>query len=103
MLNSTSFEREPDTILIEHRKTGISDIWLRKNVTAPTSEEESWAAEEAYMQIATEDCPTQDDILADFDGWFAYAAEWKLEKKKTIAQMQADIEYIASMCGIDLG
>jgi hypothetical protein len=103
MLNVTNFEREPTAILIERRQTGISDIWLRKNVTAPTTEEESWTADEAYMQIATEDCPAQDDILADFDGWFSYAAEWKPEKQKSLAQLQADIEYIASMCDIDLG
>jgi hypothetical protein len=103
MKTTGTYGEKPSLIHIEHRKTGISDIWLRENVTAPTAEDEAWTAEEAYMEIATEDCPTEDEILADFDGWFAYAAEWKPEKQKSLAQMQADIEYIASMCGIDLG
>lgn len=31
-----------------------------------------------------------------------YAAAWTAPRQKTVHQMQADIDYIAAMCGIDL-
>jgi hypothetical protein len=102
MLQTVSYEREPAPIRIEHRKSGVSDLWLRKDAAAPATEEESWTAQEAYMTLLTPDCPTESEITVNFDTWFDYAAAWQPEKQKTLAQLQADIDYIAAMCGIDL-
>lgn len=104
MVSNVSYGKEPSAVHIEHRKTGVSDLWIRRNAAAPTNpEEEGWTAEEAYMEIDTSDCPTESEVLEDFDAWFAYVSSWKPKAQRSAAQMQADIDYIAAMCGIDLG
>lgn len=103
MKNLVSFEKNPDAVHIEHRKNGMSDLWLRRNGELVRSEEgDSWQAEEAYMQIATSECPAEDEITADFEAWFDYAASWREEPLRSQAQLQADVDYIAAVCGIDL-
>ena len=103
MKTVVSYERLPDAVHIEHRGTGISDLWLRRNPVPPADpEEDTWQAEEAYMEIATSQIPTKAEIEADFSTWFDYASTWTATAQKTPAQMQADIDYIAAMCGIDL-
>ena len=58
--------------------------------------------EEAFMECALEDCPTVEEVEEDFDDWFEYAAGWQPPKLKSLAQIQADVEYIAALSGIDL-
>lgn len=61
-----------------------------------------WECEEAFMECALEDCPTVEEVEEDFDDWFEYAAGWQPPKLKSLAQIQADVEYIAALSGIDL-
>jgi hypothetical protein len=54
------------------------------------------------MTLAPEDCPTVSEIQEDPEAWFEYAAAWQPARDKTLRQVQADVEYIAALSGIDL-
>ena len=55
---------------------GKADVWLRKNITkitGPETNEVSYSADEAYMHTNV----SEDEILANFDGWFETASKWQ--------------------------
>ena len=54
------------------------------------------------MECTPEECPTVEEVEEAFDDWFEYAAGWQPPKLKSLAQIQADVEYIAALSGIDL-
>lgn len=89
----------------------IRDIWIRDNIredetiieTGDRQEKgRQWVCDEAYMTLAPEDCPTVSEIQEDLEAWFEYAAAWQPARDKTLRQVQADVEYIAALSGIDL-
>ena len=61
-----------------------------------------WECEEAYMMCAAEDAPEAEEVEEDFEAWFEYVADWQPPRVKSVAQLQADVEYIAAMTGVDL-
>jgi len=76
----TQFNEEPATIKIEQRGD-ITDLWLRQEWNEVESEEGIlYVADEAYMEIPTDELPAAEEILEDFEEWFDYAAEWEPEK-----------------------
>ena len=90
---------------------GIREVWIRSNIHEEEYEIETgdrqekgkqWVCDEAYMRLDAADCPTVAEIEEDFDGWFDFAAAWQPAREKSLAQVQADVEYIAAMTGIDL-
>jgi len=100
---SQSAEKQQD-IEINVRK-GIAEIYLRadhQEAADPEGEGTHWECEEAYMMCAEEDAPSAEEIEEDFEAWFEYAAEWQPPRMKSMAQLQADIEYIAAMTGVEL-
>lgn len=99
------FTQEPAAVVIESLPDNTRRVLLRADAheeTAPDGESTAWAAREAVMLCAPDDCPTVEEITEDFETWFDYAAAWTAPRQKTVHQMQADIDYIAAMCGIDL-
>lgn len=106
MLNErVMFSDEPEAIVIERLPGSTSRVLLRSDVREEDSQDgegAAWVASEAIMVCATEDCPTEAEIMEDFPGWFEYVAAWSAPRQKSARQMQADIDYIAAMCGIDL-
>ncbi|MBR4472505.1 MAG: hypothetical protein IKS55_02600 [Oscillospiraceae bacterium] len=100
---SQSAEKQRD-IEIDIRN-GIARIFLRSDhQEVPDPEEESthWECSEAFMECPDSDAPDEEEIEEDFESWFEYAAEWQPPRVKSVAQLQADIEYIAAMTGVDL-
>ena len=87
---------------------GTAHIYLRANHAEKTGDGEGseggsfWECEEAYMTCDADDAPTIDEIGEAFDAWFGYVSDWQAPKEKTLKELQADIEYIAAMSGIDL-
>ena len=89
----------------------IREIWIRQNIHEEDYEIETegeeyvgkqFVCDEAYMKLDASDCPSVDEIEDDFESWFDYAASWQPAREKSLAQVQADVEYIAAMTGIDL-
>lgn len=100
-----SFTEKPETTEIEKRPDKTCRVILRANIaeeTLPDEQGTQWFADEAEMKCGVEDCPTEEEIAEDFDGWFDYASEWKTAKVKTLYQLQADVDYIATMTGVEL-
>lgn len=96
-------------------RNGIARVFLRTNhreieetleitdgkkTTKVTSTQ--WECDEVTMECADSDAPDVGDIEEDFDAWFDYVGDWKPETQKTLAQLQADVEYIAAVAGIEL-
>ena len=104
---SISAEKQPDVQIVA--RDSARELWVRQNAEEITIETEggqegtAWTCDEAYMQLDPEDCPTVEEVEEDIETWFDYAAAWEPERTKTNAELQADIEYIALMAGIDLG
>ena len=100
---SQSAEKQRD-IEINIRK-GIAEMYLRtdhQEVQDPEGESTHWECEEAYMMCAAEDAPEAEEVEEDFEAWFEYVADWQPPRVKSVAQLQADVEYIAAMTGVDL-
>lgn len=102
---SISAERQADVQI--DRKGKLCRIWIRKDHREDVIEngEQScpaWLCDEAYMETEPEDCPTVEEVEEDLESWFDYAAGWEAPRVKTNAELQADIEYLALMAGIDM-
>ena len=100
---SQSAEQQQD-IEIQIRN-GIARIYLRADhQEVPDTEGEGthWECEEAYMECADADAPEVEEVEEDFEAWFEYVSDWQPPRLKSWEQLQADIEYIAAMTGIDL-
>ena len=83
----------------------VAKIYLRtdhQEVPDPVEESTHWEGEEAFMECASDEVPTEEEVEEDFEAWFDFACEWQPPRLKSRAQLQADIEYIAAMTGIDL-
>ena len=61
--------------LSERPLEGIVDLWLRKNPRTDVDPEGNiiQIADEAYMTFEKDEAPTQAEVEADFDTWFARA------------------------------
>ena len=82
---------------------GAARIYLRRDHRQVTDEEgEHWECDEAFMVCEEADCPTEQELQEDFDDWFDYAAAWQPGRQKSLGQLQADIEYVAAMTGVEL-
>ena len=87
---------------------GTAHIYLRTNHHEVIGEGEgpeaghSWECEEAYMACDASEKPDVEEISEAFDAWFEYVSDWHEPKKKTLQELQADIEYIAAVSGFDL-
>jgi hypothetical protein len=100
---SQSAQKQED-IEIQMRD-GIARIYLRTDhQEVPDTEEESthWECSEAFMECADDEAPDVGEVEEDFESWFDYAASWQPPRLKSPEQLQADIEYIAAMTGVDL-
>lgn len=102
---STSAEKQRDVEILV--KDEVAQIYLRcdHREVEDTGEDVTgthWECEEAYMCCPAEEAPAEEEIEEAFEDWFDYAAEWTAPKQKSLAQLQADIEYIAAMTGVEL-
>ena len=98
---SISADRQKDAEVVVHGETAT--LYIRRDATdKETDEGKSWECDEASMVLPAEDAPTAEEILEDPETWFDYAAGWHEPRIRTREQLQADIEYIAALSGIDL-
>lgn len=98
---SQSAEKQQDVEL--DIRGGIARIYLRKDHTLIEDREgPRWECSEVSMECAEDEAPTEDELREDFDDWYNYAADWQPGRQKSLGQLQADIEYIAAMTGIEL-
>lgn len=86
------------------RTDGGTDIWLRKNIKGPLTEESEegfsnafYEAEEAFLR--TEDAVSMEDVEADFDGYWQRAAAYAPNRptpteKERIAQLEKQNELL---------
>ena len=84
-----------------HREVSEETETVRGNATVRVTETH-WECDEAYMECADSEAPDAEEVAEDFDGWYEYVGDWEPEKQKTLAQLQADVEYIAAVSGIEL-
>lgn len=98
---SQSAEKQQDVEL--DVRGGIARIYLRKDHELIEDEDgQHWECAEASMECAESEVPTELELREDFDDWYDYAADWQPGRQKSLGQLQADIEYIAAMTGIEL-
>lgn len=100
---STSAEKQKDIEI--SFADGIAKVWIRKDhkqVPEVEGEGSHWECEEAFMECPDSDAPDAEEVEADFEGWFEYVGEWQPPRQKNLAQLQADLEYIATMTGVEL-
>lgn len=102
---STSAEKQRDIEILPGEE--VTQIYLRTDHREVEDTEEGmtgthWECEEAFMACPSDEAPTAEEIEEAFEDWFEYAAEWTAPKQKSLAQLQADIEYIAAMTGVEL-
>lgn len=98
---SISAERQKDVEIIFSGET--ARVYIRRGAEQKETEEGAhWACEEATADLPAEDAPTVEEITEDLDDWFEFAAAWKVPRIRSRAQLQADVEYIAALTGIDL-
>lgn len=102
---STSAEKQQNIEIIIQE--GTAQIYLRADhheadETGEGMTGKHWECDEAFMVCPEEEAPTAEEIGEAFEDWFDYAAEWTAPKQKSLAQLQADIEYIAAMTGVEL-
>lgn len=97
------FTQEPAAVVIESLPDTTCRVLLRANVTEETVEGcTQYLADEAVMRCDGADCPTAEELAEDFETWFDYASAWETPKVKSAYQLQADIDYIAAMCGLEV-
>ena len=101
---SQSAEKQEDIEIL--MQNGIAQIYLRQDhqevPDAGEQEGTHWECDEAFMECPDDEAPDAEEVEEDFEAWFEYAAEWQPPRVKSPEQLQADIEYIAAMTGIDL-
>lgn len=102
---SSSAEKQRDIEILPGEE--VTQIYLRTDHREVEDTGEGmtgghWECEEAFMACPTDEAPTAEEIEEAFEDWFEYAAEWTAPKQKSLAQLQADIEYIAAMTGVEL-
>jgi len=100
---SQSAQKQEDIEILT--RNGIAQIYLRTNhneVEDLDGEVTHWECDEAFMECEDSEAPTIEEVEEDFEAWFEYAEEWQPPRLRSQAQLQADIEYIAAMSGIDL-
>lgn len=104
MLNErVSYSERPESAVIERLPDATCRVLLRANVTEETVEGYTqYFADEAVMRCDGADCPTTEELAEDFETWFGYASAWEPPKVKSAYQLQADIDYIAAMCGLEV-
>ena len=104
-MNVQSAERQKDIEV--NIRDGIARVYLRTEHEIVTEEvdgkpESHWSCTEAFMEGPDDEAPDVEEIEADFESWFEYVAAWKPARQKNLAELQADVEFIAAMTGIDL-
>lgn len=88
---------EPVAVVITNRaRDNISTIRLAKDITETEHQMEdttynSWSATEAYMEIATDQCPTISDITSDFNTWWDTAIEFNYPIVQTMEEKVANL------------
>ncbi|MBR6859794.1 MAG: hypothetical protein IKM73_00535 [Acidaminococcaceae bacterium] len=101
---SQSAEKQQD-IEIDIRD-GIARIYLRADHMEIEDVGETggihWECAEAFMECPDDEAPEVEEVEEDFEAWFEYAEEWQPGRAKSLRQIQADVEFIAAMTGIDL-
>ena len=101
---SQSAEKQKDIEIVI--QDGIARIYLRTDHVEIEDVGETggihWECEEAYMECADADAPEEEEVEEDFEAWFEYAGDWQPGRTKSLRQIQADVEFIAAMTGIDL-
>ena len=116
MRANVTYNERPDSVEISTMENGLVLLYMRQDIQEKETEQETftktgkvkietitqYTADEAYMILDPADAPTVEDVQESFDEWFSYAAAWAPAKVKTLAEIQADIEFIAAMSGIDL-
>lgn len=105
MLNmSLSAERQPNVAVESYPAENICRIYVRKNhrEVVVLNEGSHWECDEAYMELPLNEQPDTSEVEEDLDNWYNYAESWTQTRSKSLAQLQADIEYIADVSGIDL-
>ena len=98
---SISAERQKDAEVVICGTEATT--FIRRNAAEKTSDEgKFWECDEAYMVLPAEDAPAAEEIMEDLETWFDYAAGWHEPRVRSREQLQADVEYIAALTGIDL-
>ncbi len=98
---SISAERQMDVEVVIGDATAT--VYIRRDATEKENDEgKFWECEEASMCLPAEDAPGVEEVREDLDAWFEYAAGWHEPRVRSREQLQADVEYIAALTGIDL-
>lgn len=111
-----TYDVRPEAVEVSTMENGLVLLNCRQDVEESTVEMETftktgkvkketvkqYTVDEAYMIMTQEDAPTAEEVTENFGEWFNYAAAWTPARVKSLAEIQADIEFVAAMSGIDL-
>ena len=76
MVNTIQYTGEFVPVELSERPLdGLTDLWLRKNPRTDVDPDGNpiQIADEAYMEISSDEAPTREEVEADFEGWYAKA------------------------------
>ena len=93
---NVEYTERPESVVIEQLPEGGVNVWLNRNVGELIREEAEgkqtiYTAETAFFYAA--DPLTADDVAADFDGWWEYAAAYSQgDAAPTVEQRLESVE-----------
>ncbi len=113
---NTTYDVRPDAVELTQMANDLVLLSMRENIEEHAIEIETftktgkpkivngtqYTADEAYMVLEAADAPTVEEATEAFEDWYAFAEAWTPARVKTLAEIQADVEFIAAMSGIDL-
>lgn len=101
-----TYTQRPDAVSVQIHAQG-TDVFLRRNITETKDAETGqplWTCEEVQGRL--EYPVTVEEVEADFDGWYNAIASTRAPARKSeteqLAQLRADVDWIAAMVGVDL-
>lgn len=102
-----TYTQRPSRVSVFAHTLG-TDIFLRRNIVEREDEETGqtlYECEEVQARLSTP--VTVDGIETDFDGWWEIIASTPKPQQRTtaqqLAQLRADVDWVAAVSGIDLG
>lgn len=98
------YTERPEAVAVFPHEQG-TDIFLRRDITREEGEEgAAWVCDEAQTRVY--DPVTAEEVAADFATWWEIASGDAPPKRQTtderLAQLRADVDFLAVMTGIDL-
>lgn len=98
IMQHTRSATELAPVLVEPNGSGGADVWLRANIMEMAEEDGSqvfWHADEVHGVVPG--IPSEDEVEADFDGWWERLEEASLTAEDKLGKLEAQVLFTALM------